>query len=348
MTTMFLDDATLGPAIAEILRGNDVRCAVAFWGAGAVQHLFGLAGMPADARILCDLSMGATNPDELRLLGAPSNRHLKHVERLHAKVYLSDRGAIICSANASDNGIGFLDVAGLIEAGVRLAPDTTAYGQVEAWLRRLARRAKAIDQQALDRATEAWKRRAQMGYPRRPLPIAPGAPSLLATVAANPERYRGIGFVFTNGRARWEDRDEACEALERRDDERPVKRLSRDDRRKLRKWNIGDLFTDWSEAELDAWPRRFICIHRPRTRVSYWFYERVEQILLDDDRGVVFAERRKGMRTALGFAHGRAAMLATDAPLLERLFACCEEQGHWLCESGEALLRLIDRAQSAQ
>ena len=347
MTTTFLDDKRLGGAIAEIMRGNDVRCVVAFWGTGAVKHLFPSDGLPADGRIVCDLSIGATNPEELSAMGAPSNRRLKHVERLHAKVYISDRGAIVCSANASDNGIGFVDVAGLVEAGMLVTPKSAAFGQVESWFKRVWRRAKAIDKPALDRATEAWNRRPRGQGFGRPFPIAQGVPSLLATVAADSERYAGIGFVFTNGRADEEERDEACEALERRDDERREKLLSRDERRKLARWNVGDLFTGWSEKDLDTWPRRFVCIHRPARRASYWFYQRVHDVMLADDRGVIFAERPKGLRAQLGFEHGREAMLGNDAPLLERIFAYSKQQGHWLCKDGDSLLQLIDRVEAA-
>ncbi len=51
--------------------------------------------------------MGGSNPKELRALGAPDNRRIKHLRGLHAKVYLSNKGLITNSANASNNGIGF-------------------------------------------------------------------------------------------------------------------------------------------------------------------------------------------------------------------------------------------------
>ena len=230
-----------------------------------------------------------------------------------------------------------------MEAGVLLTPDTTGYGRAAAWFKRIWRRAALVDPAALDQATEAWQRRPQGRGPNRAFPIAKGVPSLLQTVAANPARYRGIGFVFTNGRADEQERDKAAADLQRHDDARPEKLLGRDERRRLRKWNVGDLFTGWSEQDLDAWPRRFVCIHRPRARASYWFYRRAHEVLLGEDRGVVFAERPRGLRAELGFEHGRDAMMATDAPLLDRLFAHCEEQGHWLCEDGERLLRLIEQ-----
>lgn len=343
MPTTFLDDEHLGAAIAEIARGAGLRCAVAFWGTGAVDHLFPAGGLPGDARIVCDLSMGLTNPEELRAMGAPSNRRLKHLVGLHAKIYISDRGAIICSANASDNGIGFRDVAGLVEAGVLLGPETSGYSEAVAWFKRIWRRSALVDPAALAKATDAWDRRPRGRSLSPAFPIAEGPPSLLHTVAADPSRYRGIGFVFTNGRADQEERDEAATALQRQDDGRAERLLGRAERRKLDKWNVGDLFTGWSEQDLDAWPRRFVCIHRPRARASYWFYRRAHEILLGEDRGVVFAERPRGLRAELGFEHGREAMLGTDAPLLDRLIAHCEQQGHWLCEDGERLVRLIER-----
>lgn len=346
VTAAFLDDKKLGPAIADILRGCGVRCAVAFWGTGAVEHLFGPEGLPDDARIVCDLSMESTNPKELRALGAPNSRRVKHLVGLHAKVYISDRGAIICSANASENGIGFRDLAGLVEAGVFLAPDTNGYARAAAWFRRVWRRSETLGPAALARATEAWDRRPRGGGPKRVFPIADGVPSLLKTVADDPARFRGIGFVFTNGRANETDRDEAATALQRRDDEGAVRLLGRDERRKLRKWNVGDLFTGWSEQDLDAWPRRFVCIHRPRVRASYWFYRRTHQILLSENNGVVFAERPRGLHAELGFVHGRDVMLEADATVLDRLFKHCEERDHWLCESGERLVRLIEQVES--
>lgn len=114
------------------MRGCDLRCAVAFWGIGATDRLFP-SGVPEDARIVCELSIGSTNPEVLRAMGAPENKRLKHLEQLHAKVYISDQGAIVCSANASDNGIGFVEVAGLVEAGVLIEPGTKAFLQVEGW-----------------------------------------------------------------------------------------------------------------------------------------------------------------------------------------------------------------------
>jgi hypothetical protein len=122
----FVDHKKLGPKIRRVLGGGGVRCAVAFWGDGAAASLF--AGPPpAEAHIICDIAMGGTNPRELKELGAPDNRGLRHLPGLHAKVYLSSRGLIAGSANASNNSIGFLDAAALMEAG------TFHESEEEAW-----------------------------------------------------------------------------------------------------------------------------------------------------------------------------------------------------------------------
>lgn len=339
MTARFLDNEELGGAIAQVVAGQNVRCAVAFWGTGAVRHLFG-SSLPGDARIICDLSIGSTNPAELRAMDAPGNKGLKHVERLHAKLYMSDLGAIVCSANASNNGIGFIDLAGLVEAGLFIGPETPAYAEAGAWFEKLWKRAEPVNQAALDEATKAWNSRPRAG--RHQLrSITAGVPSLFATVAADPARYRRIGFVFTSGRATEAQRKTAARTLIGKDDERPAKLLSRNERQALKKWNVGDLFTGWSEQDLDVWPRRFVCIHRPRKRATYWFYHRAHDVLVGDDEATVFAERPAGLRAELGFAHGCDAMLANDVGLIDRLFDHCEKQGHWLCEGGDRLLELI-------
>lgn len=164
---------------------------------------------------------------------------------------MSDRGAIICSANASNNGIGFVDLAELVEAGIFVDPDDAAFADAADWFEHMWRRAQIVDSPTLDQAATAWNSRSQSrGRPN--LAIPKGAPSLLAAVAADPERYRGISFVFTNGRATKEEREGASNALIRQDHERSTRLLSHADRQQLRTWPLGDLLTQCSEQDLDA------------------------------------------------------------------------------------------------
>lgn len=348
MDSRFLSGEALGAAIAHLMAGEDARCAVAFWGTGSAAHLFP-RGDYASARIICDLSLGGTNPDELRLLGAQSNKALRHVARLHAKVYLSNRGAIIGSANASDNGIGFAGASGLIEAGVLVEPGIDSFMDAATWFERHWQKSSKVGRKALATAEARWNARPPATPPsarRGPRPVPPDAPSLLNPVVSDPERFRGIGFVFTTGAANLADRADASKQLGREDDARAKTLLSQKERRRIGSWPRGDLFTGWSRTDLRAWPGAFVCIHRPASRSSYHFYRRVHDVLLGPGRGVVFAERPGGLRAELGFPHGSAAMLATDAPLLGKIFDYCERHGdhHRLCENGERLARLITDA----
>jgi len=347
MSARFLDDAALGPEILDLLKGGNVRCAVAFWGTGAVAKLFPGGAIPQDAQIICDISIGSTNPSELTAMGAPRNLMLKHLRRLHAKVYISDRGAIVCSANASDNGIGFIDVAGLVEVGVHLEPGSQAYKDADDWFDGVWSRAKPMNAKALANATAAWARRPRGGA--RPGAASKlGPASLLGAVAADPRSFRGVGFVFTTGSATRKDVVEASAAVKRRDRARTLPRPTPKLPRPLEDWPAEDLFTEWTQQDIDAWPRRFVCIHRSGKALSYWFYERVDAVVLAKGRGVVFGDRRRGLRRELGFKHGKQAMMAVDERLLGRIFSHCDENGHWLCESGERLMELMTDVEDAK
>lgn len=82
--SQFLVGGDLTAAIKNMLGGDKVRCAVAFWGKGA-EKLF---APPAKARprIICDVTLGGTSPNALRSLGAPENNQLRHIPSLHAKI----------------------------------------------------------------------------------------------------------------------------------------------------------------------------------------------------------------------------------------------------------------------
>lgn len=334
--TRFLDGGELGPAIRDLLQGASVRCAVAFWGNGAVRSLFPAAEVSPDARVICDISMGGTNPHELEALGAPSNSNLLHLNGLHAKVYISDRGLIVGSANASNNGIGFLDVAGLVEAGTFHEPGSDVFEQAVEWFEALWMRSKPIDGGQLDLARDAWKRR-KTGA--RGVPARTGDPtSLLDHVVSDPASFRGVGFVFTSGASTVEHRKEATGAFIEEDDGRDEPLLSKQTRKALRVWPLGNIFSDWSAEDISAWPQRFVCAHEGgRGGLSYWFYERSHSILVDDDRGVVFATQAGDLRRGLGFQYGRVTMVKTDAARLRTIFEELGQEGHRLFESGDSL-----------
>ena len=68
----FLAGAHLSAAIKDILCGREIRCAVAFWGKGS-SSIFTPKALK-DAKIICDVALGGTNPKALVDLGAPIAR----------------------------------------------------------------------------------------------------------------------------------------------------------------------------------------------------------------------------------------------------------------------------------
>lgn len=344
----FLDDKQLGPAITSLLSGGDVRCAVAFWGDGAKKALFPAKSAAQRARIICDISMGGTNPAELKKLGAPTNSKLQHVKGLHAKVYISDRGAIICSANASNRGIGFLEVAHLTEVGTFHASKSKAYTEISAWFEELSGKAKALGPKALKEAERNWAKRPKGGGHLSGLGTADPA-SLLHAVVANPSAYRGVGFVFSSGQASPDDVTEAAQLLIALDDERPTKVLSQQKRRQLKAWDHRNLFTGWPDADARAWPKVFICAYQgERGGLSYWLYERIDEVAIERDSWTVFVSKRGDLRRELGLPASLQTMARADARLLERVFDHISptadrlgDPGHRLCENGDSLVALL-------
>jgi hypothetical protein len=165
-----------GPAAEKAIRTNLTVCqwgllAVAYWGDGAIKSLDMVTAVEHGARIevICDLMSGACNPKEIRKL-----RELLGAERvltrtgLHAKVWITDAGAVLGSSNASTNGLGHEndDLSGLIEANFAIDPSDRA--EIAAWKNWYKRQAKKgavpITDMMLDKADELWRRRPMTRY----------------------------------------------------------------------------------------------------------------------------------------------------------------------------------------
>jgi hypothetical protein len=342
----FLHDRGLGQATKRVINGDHLRCAVAFWGNGAVRTLF--AGSPSsDARLICDTTMGGTNPSELEKLGAPDNPNLRHLPGLHAKVYLSSNGLVTGSANASNNGLGFTSEAALVEAATFHAPDEDAFAAAAAWFERLWRLSNQVDSGALEVARAAWRRRPRGAMKVGEIVYDPA--SLLDAVLADPTRFRGVGFVFTTSTSTAEHRDETALGIIRKDDARRVPLLSRSVRKSIGSWPVHHVFSEWNPEDVSAWPERFICVHRSsRGRISYWFYRRAHSVMLSGARGMVLAELAGSLRRALRFHHGIRVMAEVDR---QRLLAAFDEMGdewHRLFESGEKLAAFLAEVDPGQ
>lgn len=142
-----------GVHIKRILSGREVRIASAFLGKGADQEV------PASARLICDIGMGGTSPSALRALSEKLGDNLRYLRNFHAKVYLSDKGCVVGSANLSNNGVGFLSQAALMEAAILVDMQHPAAGSAAKWFDELWDMAHLVGDEAIEEAEAAWRRK---------------------------------------------------------------------------------------------------------------------------------------------------------------------------------------------
>lgn len=135
--------------------------AVAFWGEGATAQLGLRSGRKA--RILLDLTAGATNPKVVEELQKMKDVQVKQRDRLHAKLYLGQKEMVVGSANASANGLGAEghEATHWCELGIRTAcPDALA--QAAAWFERQWSSGRTITPRDLANAKKTWKSRRRL------------------------------------------------------------------------------------------------------------------------------------------------------------------------------------------
>lgn len=249
--TSFLTGVDLAAAIKDILSGAEVRCAVAYWGNG-IDKAFPTSKGPLDTRIICDVTRGGTSPKALVDLGATKNKKLRHVPDLHAKVYISDRGAVVGSANASSNGIGFDAAPGLLEAGVLLDPADDGFDEASAWFEVLWKRSRKVGKEALALATKRFRPSGLQGS--RPIRVG----SLLDQIAADPDRFSEISIVLTHSEAKPKQRARARSAIiaAHPDEEEAITRMP-----------DHGMFIGWDRRDLARWRRSFVEFWMPDDRL---------------------------------------------------------------------------------
>lgn len=208
----FIAGQALASAIQDVCSGGQVRCAVAFWGQGIPNLLFGV-NIPK-ARIICDIEMGGTNPVALKELRAPKNKSLRHYPRLHAKVYVSDKGVVTTSANASLYGLGGTDQSPkLTEAGIHSTPNSEHWEEAARWFEKLWLTSKELNSDVLKRAEESWKRAANDRAPLDRLYV--DKPLRLSDLLRHhPGAFGKIRFFFTSQPGDQETIDAAIEEAE--------------------------------------------------------------------------------------------------------------------------------------
>lgn len=147
----FLVGEELSREIHRILAEPRCSCAVAFWGKGAEAKL---TDQRSGVRLICNLSSGGTNPNEISKI---DRSLVRQIDELHAKVYIGNSQAIVTSANISSNGIGQEDVdaAFWMEAGYI----TDKIEPIKTWFDELWKRARCITDEDLNEAFERWRRR---------------------------------------------------------------------------------------------------------------------------------------------------------------------------------------------
>lgn len=272
----FLTGSELSAAIRHVLGGADIRCAVAFWGNDSDQ-LFDCDATVEGIRIVCDISMGGCNPKALCSLGAPDNVNIRYHDGLHAKVYLSDRGAVVGSANASNNGIGFGSKdALLVEAAIFHTPKAEAWGKASAWFDTLHSNAPQVDAAALERASRLYRPRRphRAGVTRRP-------GSLLDMVIAEPDRFDDIGFVLSATSSKKSEFNSARRAAIKVGIDRGLIMGTRDD----------DMFIGWDSKDVRRWPTSFIELWMPDDKLH--LYARTTSAI-DHEKGNVFTKEDQG------------------------------------------------------
>lgn len=245
----FLSGAMLAKRIRKVCEGEDCRIAVAYWGTGIPEALS--LDACGSSRIICDVSSGGTNPAALKSLGAPNNDNLRHIPKLHAKVYISSVGVVVGSANASDNGIGRTPVT--LEAGIFCKSEGDSGTNAADWFEERWSDAKQIDAAALAWCEQNWRRsaasRAIEAKMRQNAPVT--LPKLLEE---NPAVFGDIEFLLTNEPI---DRVARDAALQMNEDEEP-------DQDPTRFCLFG-----WGDDDDKMVPSRFISIHRG-LRGAYW------------------------------------------------------------------------------
>lgn len=160
---MFLRDSNaIRTAIHNLISGHTtdepIGLAVAFWGAGAE----GMLSTGRRYRVICNLSMGGTNPQVIAQVMERSDVEVRHLPDLHAKVVVALNGAVVSSANFSANGLGLEGApsGGWQEAGVFIPAEDGEFAQVYGWFALRWRAAMPVTPEVLELATRQWQLRA--------------------------------------------------------------------------------------------------------------------------------------------------------------------------------------------
>lgn len=290
----FLTGQDLRDRIRKVMAGSRPRMCVAFLGPDWVEEVFE-GKLPKAAQVICDLRMGATVRAALQAGGAPYNERLRHLpdSEMHAKIYLSDEGAVVCSANATHAA---LSGRCRIEDGIWVKAGGATHQKVCKQFQERYTAAKQVNKAALDRAPE---------YVGRPN-FAEGL-TLVEALRRGPIAFQSIYFVCSTNVVDPEVRTAASRLLDEEDGQS-------DPEEKAGRTGSRDYFSNWNIAPTD-WPALFFSVHRGPQGGFYLskndstrFFKNVQAIGKSDQEDV-FVSRKLDWRAA-GPAFGALPRLA--------------------------------------
>lgn len=246
----FLTGDALTDRIRKVVHGDNVKCAVAYWG----NHNFGDAwARRSDVQIVCDIVSGSTSAKALELIGAPSNKNLRHIHNLHSKVYLSDNGVVVASANASAGGLGYDGKPARLEEAGTFHDDDNFHSIVRDWFSEIFDRSHPVDRDAVEMAR--WAYRPPISHAQFKKKIDESI-DFLDQLALDPDLFsrKGISFVICStplGEAEYN------KAIDKSDNVG----IDAEDIQGFRAWRKSGRFANWSDVDMEYLTDRFIEIY---------------------------------------------------------------------------------------
>jgi hypothetical protein len=135
-------------------RSEPILIAVAFWGEGAQS----LINSNKRYKIICNLSVGGTNPKVIREISILPNVEIRHMPDLHAKVIVGKQKAIVGSSNISAAGLGLRETDG---ASWVEAASLTDSRDARQWFNSNWSSALQVNEDILLTAESLWNNRAR-------------------------------------------------------------------------------------------------------------------------------------------------------------------------------------------
>jgi hypothetical protein len=155
---MFINSENYVETVKSVLESEgEALAAVAFWGHDSELLLRNRGGK---TKVICNLISGATNPKTIELLLEMENVEIRQHDKLHAKILVVGKSAIVGSANFSSNGLNLEagEVKGWEEAGL-LTDDSTQVSEIRAWFDSRWKESRLINEVDIEQARLKWEQR---------------------------------------------------------------------------------------------------------------------------------------------------------------------------------------------